>query len=132
MEILSEKELKNKLLILKNILKPYNKKNFHNVRFINIDTFYSYINNLNNKNIYIEDLIKTLEIYIPFKSCEDTEIFYLFETAFSCYDKEYIKFLKNFLYKKSIINFLNLLSKANTQKEFLEIFKACNNIRKSL
>lgn len=132
MKILSECSLKNNLTLLKTIVSELNINNLNNIYFINTVAFYDYLDKINNYNYNTLNIVKILEKYIPICSYEDTETLHLLKLGASSLNLAEISYIKNLLYKKSIINFLFLLSKTNNEKDFSIIFNACNNIRKTL
>lgn len=125
-------QLKHNLMILRQVLVPLNSDNLKNIRFINLDAFYDYINKLNGNKLNVKQIINNLERYIPICIGKNEELFYILETGLKSFDKLYINTIKDLIYKKTIINFIKTLSKVNNDKDFDTVFIACNNIRNNI
>ena len=130
MENLTESELKERLQILKEILKDFDINKIYNVSFINIDAFYSYLDKYNNTPYSIKKIILSIDKYIPLKSLADYELMDILENGLNCDTIEELNYFRTIFYKKALIRFLYLIKKANTKEKWAEILTACENIRK--
>lgn len=130
MNKLTKNELKNRLEILKKILQNFDKEKFYNISFINIESFYSYLDIYNDTDYSMEEIMDSIDAYIPLKTFADYELIEILENGLCCENIDELKYFKTIFYKKAIIRFLYLISKANTKEQWKEILIACENMRK--
>lgn len=129
MKIISKKQLLYNLYLLKVMLLYIDKQEMKNIDFISINAFCDYLDNRNNNKYNSLNIIKNIDKYIPISIYNNIDIYNLLKNGLNSLDIKYINHIKQIIYKKAILSFLDLLSKANT-KEFFIIFDNCNNIRK--
>ncbi len=129
MKIISKKQLLYNLYLLKVMLLYVDKQEMKNIDFISINAFCDYLDNKNNNKYNSLNIIKNIDKYIPISICNNIDIYSLLKNSLNSLDLKYINYMKQIIYKKAILSFLDLLSKANTKKEFFIIFDNCNNIR---
>ncbi len=129
MKKISKYELKKRLQILKNILNNYDKQNFYNISFINIEAFCSHLESYNNSPYKVFDIISSIDKYIPLKKLYDTDLMQNFYAGLNCNTIEEIKHFKTIFYKKAVLKFFYLITIAKTKKQWDEILNCCEDIR---
>ncbi|WP_250278052.1 hypothetical protein [[Clostridium] colinum] len=129
MKIISKKELLYNLCILKYMLLNFDNQKIKNIYFININAFCDYLDSKNKYKYKSINFIKSIEKYIPINIYDNIEFYSLLESGLNSFNLNSIKYIKQTLYKKCILSFLDLLSTSKTQKEFFITFNNCNNIR---
>lgn len=130
MDKLTKNQLKERLEILRQILLEYEKDKFYNISFINIDAFYSHLEIYNKTDFSVKHIMDSIDKYIPLKRLADMELIDIFESGICCENLDELNYFKTIFYKKAVLKFLDLIKKAKTNEEWIEILKACENIRK--
>lgn len=128
MKKLTKNQLEEYLKILKNILNNFEKEKFYNVRFININSFYSHLEIYNNQNISIKELMQNIEKYIPLNTL-NIELIRVYNCGLNSEFLDEINYFKTIFYKKAMLEFFNLVLKANSKKRWQLILNSCENIR---
>lgn len=132
MKKLTKNQLKERLQILREILKSFDKEKFYNISFINIEAFYTHLDEYNQSEYSVKEIIESIDSYIPLKTLAENELIELLEAGLCCNNLDELNYFKTIFYKKSILKFLYLISKADTTKQWKEILIACENIRKTI
>ena len=130
MKKITKKQLKKYLEILKNILENFEKNKFYNISFININSFYSHLEIYNNQNISIKKIMKNIEKYIPLNTF-NIELIRIYNCGLNSEFLDEIHYFKTIFYKKAILEFFDLILKANTKEKWDLILNSCENIRKT-
>jgi len=127
--ILSQEELLDELNEFKSTLKNFDYSCIDNIVFINLESLYCYVENIENNpfRMQYEKLQKILDIiepYIPFTT--QTEFINIIDTFQNLSELDNIK--RAFSLKKRI-NFINYVNLITTEDEWQDIINICENIR---
>ncbi len=125
--ILSQEKLLYELNEFKSTLKDFDYSCIDNIVFINLESLYCYIENIENNpfKIQYEKLQKILDIiepYIPFTT--QTEFINIIDTFQNLSDN-----IKRAFSLKKRINFINYVNLITTEEEWQDIVNICKNIR---
>lgn len=122
---ISKKELLFNLNELKKMLSEFDYSSLYNVIFFNLDCYYSFLNTMSNKQKYtLEELLNSLEPYIPFEFDEKT-ISYLITSEIDDFDS--VKLQKIFV-KRAKVDFINAIKNATTLQKWEKIIFTCKRI----
>lgn len=130
---LTENELTSYLEVLKNILQNFDYSSIPNIIFLNMESFYSYIDNYcSNNSKTIKEIMSAIEPCIPLTLCVDDSTLELFIQASTSYSQEDIKKMEELFYKRARIDFMDTIRKANTKDKWDFILQTCQNLRQCL
>jgi len=125
--MLSEDELISKLQILKHYLSNFDFSLISNVIFINVEAFYSFINQFTD-NISLSDILIDIEPYIPLSLCVDNDTLDIYIKACASCSESEIKKLEEKFYKKARFNFINKIVNSNTEEQWQQIVNSCKTL----
>lgn len=131
-QVLSSKELYTHLNNLREVLSDFDYSDIKNVRFINLQAVYSYIENVPDnpfKRQYFElqEILDTLQPYLPFVSSERAKSF-LIDISNADNDEDIENLKKEYTYKLRL-DFLNTARTITNDKEWKNIIGICEDIR---
>lgn len=131
-QVLSSEELYMHLNTLRETLQEFDYSDLNNIRFINLQAVYAYIENVKNnpfKRQYakIQRTLDMLQPYLPFVSTERAKNF-LIEISNANSD-EAIENLKKDYTDKIRIDFINTARTITNEQEWMCIINICEDIR---
>lgn len=132
--ILSEKELLTELNNFKFVLHNFDYKDIENLIFLNLESLYVYIENVENNpfKLQYEKLQKILDViepYIPFVT--ENGFINMIEIE-NLSDSEELKNIQKIFSSKKRVNFTNIIRIINNNTEWENIVNICKEIRNDL
>lgn len=131
MKKISEKQLKNNLYILKKIMSNFNYKDIYNIVFLNLDSFYYYLQKNYNNEYNINKIFEEIEPYIPLALCVDTNILNILNKALTTCSLDLFCKTKKQFYENAKIKFLSLIKHCKDD-DFYKIISLCERLRQTV
>ncbi len=130
----TEEQLIVPLDLLRNILQNFDYDNIKNIIFLDMESFYIFINQYTQVPVdtTIEEIMETIEPCIPVSLCIDHEILDIFLNASVSSNEEQFKKLERDFYKRARMDFLNTVKNATTEPQWNGIVSTCVLIRKAM
>lgn len=130
--LLTQQELETHLHIFRTILKDFDYSSLKNIRFINLESLYNYMDTVENnpfKRQYsaLQKELDYLQPYLPFTS-SDRAANFLSEMSSAHNDDEIEKIKKSYT-EKLRMDFLNLARTTPLDKDWEEVVRTCLEIR---
>lgn len=129
--ILTQDELLERLLVLKDTLQNFDFSILHNTIFINSSSFYSYLSNLTcggERNLTLGELLQEIECCIPFALTDNS--FEIFITAANETTEEKMEALRKGFIEGCKMDFLYLILDADSTEKWQNIVQMCEKLRK--
>jgi hypothetical protein len=131
-KLLTQQELSDLIYSLRTTLRDFDYSSLKNVRFLNLDAFYAYMDAVEGNPFAIQyqalqDHLDKLQPYLPFTSSERASAF-LTEIA-SAKNEDAITQIKKEYTKKLREDFLKLARISKTDSQWQSIIDTCEEIR---
>ncbi len=130
--LISQTDLKNTLLEFRYILKDFDFSSIDNIRFFNLESFFSYVENVKNNPFkkqlnLLNQKLDILQPYLPFVTSDRATEFL---TAISrCDTEETSTKVKRKFMKKIRQDFIDLTRTLSTQEQWEQVLEACEEVR---
>ncbi|MHC1748856.1 MAG: hypothetical protein AB9856_10955 [Cellulosilyticaceae bacterium] len=130
--LLTQSELEYHLSSLRTILKDFDYSSLKNIRFINLESLYNYMDTVENnpfKRQYsaLQQELDFLQPYLPFTS-SDRAANFLNEMSTANNDDE-VENIKKSYTQKLRMDFLNLARTTTSDHDWDEVIRTCEEIR---
>lgn len=131
-KLLSTQELANHIMNLRNILGNFDYSSIKNIRFFNLDSFLSYMDNVEDnpfKKQYaaLQEELDYLQPYLPFVSAERAGEF--LTSMAKAKDDDEVTSIKQDYTQKLRTDFINLARTSTTDDQWQSIVSTCEEIR---
>ncbi len=130
--LLTKQQLENQLHYFRHILSSFDYSSIQNVRFFNLESFFSYMDTIENNPFAkqydeLQEILDTLQSYLPFVSSKRAKDF-LNALSTSSDDQEVAKIKCDYT-QKLRQDFINLARTITTDEEWQRIITICEEIR---
>lgn len=130
--VLSSQELYMHLTDFRQILMDFDSTHIGNLRFMNLESVYAYIENATNRSFNahhnkLEETLDILQPYLPFLSSDRAKEF-LVEISKVTSDYE-VEQLKEKYTKKLKVDFINTINKLTCDEDWQLLIDVCEHIR---